>query len=109
METRPRPTTQTNSKTPSPPRLRWPVGEHCELQPTRSRSPHMMPHSSGSGEQMFGADEQVLIGRVLIKAQIAAPLVGEFVQKSSGLFQKTVIDTCAVKPMLVVAAAEDWG
>jgi hypothetical protein len=46
---------------------------------------------------------------VLIKAQIAAPLVGEFVQKSAGLFQKTAIDTCAVKPMLVAAAAEGRG
>src|SRR5262245_51725988 len=31
METRPRPTTRTISKTPSIPRLRWPVGERCEL------------------------------------------------------------------------------
>src|SRR5215813_13929378 len=39
MEMRPRPTTQTSSKTPSIQRLRWPVSENCELQPTRSRSP----------------------------------------------------------------------
>jgi hypothetical protein len=41
--------------------------------------------------------------------QIAAPLVAEFVRKSAGLFKKEVIDTCAVKPMLVAAAAEDRG
>src|SRR5262249_2446794 len=39
METRPRPTTRTISKTPLMPWLRWPVSEHCALQPTRSRSP----------------------------------------------------------------------
>jgi hypothetical protein len=49
------------------------------------------------------------VGRVLINAQIAAPLVAEFVQKSAGLFKETVIDTCAVKPILVAAAAEDQG
>src|SRR5262249_14170036 len=38
MEMRPRPTTRTSSKTPSIPRLRWPVSENCELQPTRPRS-----------------------------------------------------------------------
>src|ERR1700751_535270 len=31
METRPRPTTQTASKTPSTEGLRWPVSERCEL------------------------------------------------------------------------------
>src|SRR5262245_53370451 len=55
METRPRPTTQTNSKTPLMPWLRWPVSEHCALQPTRSRAPRddcrLMPHSSGSGDK----------------------------------------------------------
>jgi hypothetical protein len=49
------------------------------------------------------------IGRVFINAQVASLLVAEFVQKSAGLFQKTVIDTCAVKPMFVAAAAEDRG
>jgi len=39
METRLRPTTQTISKTPSTPRLRWPVSEHFRLQSARSRSP----------------------------------------------------------------------
>src|SRR6516165_1362852 len=34
METRPRPTTRTISKTPSILRLRWPVSERCELQRT---------------------------------------------------------------------------
>ena len=28
-----------NSKTPLMPWSRWPVSKHCELQPTRSRSP----------------------------------------------------------------------
>src|SRR5215472_7092879 len=42
METRQRPVTQTSSKTPSIPRLRCPISENCELQPTRSRSRHAM-------------------------------------------------------------------
>src|SRR5262245_36403243 len=37
METRPRPTTRTISKTRSIPRLRWPVGERCELHPGVTR------------------------------------------------------------------------
>src|SRR5262245_46749012 len=39
METRPRPTIRTISKTPSTPRLRWPVSEHFHLQSARSRAP----------------------------------------------------------------------
>src|SRR6516162_5286850 len=36
METKPRPTTRTISKTPSIPQLRWPVSEHFQLQSARS-------------------------------------------------------------------------
>ena len=47
---------------------------------------------------------QRCLGCVFINAQIsAAALKG--VQKSAGLVQKTAIDTCSVKPTLVVAAA----
>jgi hypothetical protein len=59
----PRPTTRTISKAPSTPQLRWPVSEHCELQPTLSRSPRddcrLCHNSSGRDEQMFGAKQQI--------------------------------------------------
>src|SRR5262249_61945212 len=40
METRPWPTTRTISKTPSTPRLRWPVGERFQaiVEPTESEA-----------------------------------------------------------------------
>jgi hypothetical protein len=63
--------------------------------------------SSGFGDNADSATAD--LSPCPINAQIAAPLVAEFVQKSAGLFQKTVIDTCAVKPMFVAAAAEDRG
>ena len=71
---------------------------------TGSRSP------GGSYLEVEGVCLSVRLGtctRACRRARIAAPLIAEFVQKSAGLFQKTVIDTCAVKPMLVAAAAED--
>jgi hypothetical protein len=62
--------------------------------------------SSGFGDNADSATAD--LSPCPINAQIAAPLVAEFVQQSAGLFRKTVIDTCAVKPMLV-AAAKDRG
>ena len=42
---------------------------------------------------------------VLLNAQIAAPLVAEFVQKKRRFVQETAIDMVVLKPTLVAAAA----
>src|SRR5262249_7073961 len=56
METRPRPTTQTNSKTPLMPWLRWPVSERFQAIAELTDLVMTAAHSSGSDEQIFGPD-----------------------------------------------------